>query len=78
MLDIMPIPLTKGLFALVDGKNYESLVQWKWHTQYHKRAKVCYASRVIRNPKTNKRETITMQRGVPLLFILATHLFSFL
>lgn len=30
VLDIMTLPLSQGLFALVDGKNYEWLSQWKW------------------------------------------------
>jgi len=29
-LAIMPIPLTQGLYALVDGDNYERLAKYKW------------------------------------------------
>lgn len=27
------IPLTKGMFALVDDEDFDHLVQWKWHVQ---------------------------------------------
>ena len=30
-LDIMAIPISQGLFALVDGKNYERLICYKWY-----------------------------------------------
>jgi len=26
----MAIPLTQGLYALVDGEDYDWLMQWKW------------------------------------------------
>lgn len=31
MLDIMAIPLAQGLYALVDGKDYEWLSKYKWY-----------------------------------------------
>ena len=42
-LDIMAIPLSQGLFALVDGDDYEWLMQWKWHA--HQGRKSFYAAR---------------------------------
>ncbi len=61
MLDIMAIPLSQGLYALVDGKNYEWLMQWKWFlhkghsTDYARRhgiprGKKIYMHRQIMNP----------------------------
>jgi hypothetical protein len=33
ILDIMAIPLTQGLFALVDGKNFERISKHKWYAE---------------------------------------------
>lgn len=41
MLNIMAIPLSRGLFALVDGKDYERLAKYKWHA--NKIGKTYYA-----------------------------------
>ena len=61
MLEIMAIPLTQGLFALVDGKNYERLNCHKWYA--HKQHKVlCYATRKIYNPTTKKVKLVYMHR----------------
>jgi len=43
ILDIMGIPLSRGLFALVDGWNYERLNRYKWHAE--KNRKRFYARR---------------------------------
>lgn len=56
------IPLTKGLFALVDDEDFEWLNQWKWHSN------LGYAKR--NSPWQNKkRQVILMHRevlGVPV------------
>ncbi|MEE9354761.1 MAG: HNH endonuclease [Methylococcaceae bacterium] len=57
MLDIMAIPLSQGLFALVDGKNYEWLMQWKWYAKRQKNGDY-YAQR------GNGRKTILMHRVI--------------
>lgn len=33
ILDIMAIPLTQGLYALVDGKNFERINKYKWYAR---------------------------------------------
>lgn len=57
----MAIPLTQGLFALVDGEDYEWLNQWKWcackgHTTY-------YAVRYAPTQK-GKRRWVRMHREI--------------
>lgn len=59
-LDIMAISLTQGLFALVDGKNYEWLTQWKWCA--HKSGYNYYAERSI--GKKPNQKTISMHRQI--------------
>lgn len=51
------IPLTQGLFALVDDEDFDWLNQWKWYAQ--KSANTFYA---VRNSKrvNGKREQIRM------------------
>lgn len=54
-LDIMPISLTQGLYALVDGEDYEELSKYKWYAKKDK--KTYYAGRTVylgggrKNPK---------------------------
>ena len=43
----MAIPLTQGLYALIDGEDYEWLNRWKWHAQRAKND-ICYAVRLER------------------------------
>ena len=61
VLDIMPIQLTQGLYALVDGKDFECLNQYKWCV--HKRKFTYYA---VRNTKVKngKQRTILMHRQI--------------
>ncbi len=35
LLEISLIPLTQGLFSIVDDEDYEYLMQWKWQTQFN-------------------------------------------
>lgn len=54
------IPLTKGLFALVDAEDFDYLNQWKWHTSYYG-----YANRrkhIKSTRKNQKFEMIKMHR----------------
>ncbi|GAH48937.1 unnamed protein product, partial [marine sediment metagenome] len=60
ILDIMPIPLTQGLFALVDGEDYEELSKYKWHAA--KRGEICYAEHSYRNK--GKKINILMHRMI--------------
>jgi len=39
------IPLTRGLFAIVDAEDYEWLSQYKWHVQFADYKRTCYAAR---------------------------------
>lgn len=51
-LDIMAIPLTQGLFALVDGEDYERISKYKWYA--HKWGTTYRAARnqTIRSKRT--------------------------
>lgn len=57
-LSIMAIPLTQGLFALVDGEDYEQLSKHKWYAK--KNRNTFYAVRMIYKPK----KTILMHRVI--------------
>lgn len=59
-LDIMAIPLTQGLFALVDGKDYKWLNQHKWYA--HKSRNTYYAYR--RYKQNGKSILISMHRQI--------------
>ena len=56
----MSIPLSQGLYAIVDGKNYERLSMHKWHAAEN--GKTYYAGRYIR--RKSKRTTISMHREI--------------
>lgn len=58
---IMAIPLTQGFFALVDGKNYEWLSQWKWYVQ--KAKNTIYATRCEKSD-SGKWVVIGMHREI--------------
>ena len=51
------IPLTRGLFALVDDADFEWLNQWKWHAQKYSRK--CYA---VRHDPADHAKVIIMHR----------------
>lgn len=57
----MAIPLSQSLFALVNGKNYEWLNQWKWHALWQPSIKDFYAVRHS-SQKLGKRKSIFMHR----------------
>ena len=59
-LDIMAISLTQGLFALVDGNDYEELTKHKWHA--NKSGNTYYAARRI--GKWPNQKTILMHRVI--------------
>ena len=62
ILDIMSIPLSQGLYALVDGENYEWLMQWKWCA--FKAPATFYAARKGYDKKAGKRMMIKMHREI--------------
>ena len=51
------IPLSQGLYAVVDDRDYEWLSQWKWHA--YRDGSTFYAVRDIHRPN---RETVKMHR----------------
>jgi len=61
MLDIMAIPLTKGFFTLVDGKNYKRLNKYSWYASINGRTH--YAVRGNRK-KGKAFTTILMHREI--------------
>jgi len=56
------IPLTQGLFALVDDEDFEYLNQFKWHA--HKANRTFYALRNSLYKDNKKRHTIQMHRVI--------------
>lgn len=56
----MPIPLTQGLYALVDGENFERLSMHKWSA--HKSYNTYYAVRAIK--RKGKQKLIRMHREI--------------
>ncbi len=60
-LAIMAVPLSQGLFALVDGEDYKWLMQWKWYTCKEQSGNY-YARRTTR--KYKRRQSILMHRQV--------------
>lgn len=61
ILNIMPIPLTQGLFALVDGEDYVWLSKYKWYAIKQKNGDY-YARR--NTGKSSKRRTVYMHRDI--------------
>ena len=50
-LDIMAIPLTRGLYALVDGEDYEELSKHKWCAVKHGKNYYAVRGKTIGNKK---------------------------
>jgi len=50
------IPLTQGLFALVDDKDFEWLSQWKWFTYKHRNT--FYAKRMSKTADGKRTTTL--------------------
>lgn len=76
MLEIMAIPLSQGLFALVDGKNYEELNKYKW--RLHKVKGTCYAIRYLFHNEKRKfflmhRQILGLQYGDGIMTDHANH-----
>jgi hypothetical protein len=65
------IPLTRGLWAIVDASDYEWLMQWKWYAHYAKHTRGYYAQRMESGPGGKQREVrmhrliLGMERGNP-------------
>lgn len=57
------IPLSQGLFALVDDEDFENVSQHKWYAQRFKNRDLIYASRNARDA-TGKHIIIRMHREV--------------
>lgn len=60
-LDIMAIPLTQGLYALVDGEDYERLSRYKWYAA--KSRNTYYA----RRSENTKGRTIDMHQEILII-----------
>jgi hypothetical protein len=56
------IPLTQGLYALVDDEDFEYLNQWKWYAA--KQGNDFYAFRQEYFPSLKKQKTVRMHREV--------------
>ena len=56
------IPLTQGLYALVDSEDYESLARHKWHATRGRTT--FYAQRKVWDPVTRREITIKMHRQI--------------
>jgi hypothetical protein len=60
------LPLTQGLYAIVDADRYDHLMQWRWYAQHGKgKQNIYYANR--RGPRqkgTIKRDVFSLQREV--------------
>ena len=65
------IPLTRGLFAIVDSDDFEYLNQWKWHAQYA--SGIYYAYRSLSRKSGFYDKKLPMTRIIlsvlPTLFI---------
>jgi hypothetical protein len=61
------IPLTRGLYAIVDADNYEWFMQWKWHASWMGDVNAYYAHRNLRVDETGDsslHQVISMHRAV--------------
>ena len=62
--DYMRIPLTQGLFALVDAEDYDWLNQWQWYAHWNRNAKTFYAIRNGKRTKCKPTREISMAREI--------------
>jgi hypothetical protein len=60
------IPLTHGLYAIVDAQDYEWLSQYKWAAHYNQRRNIIYAARSSYSYENGRRRrrTILMHREI--------------
>ena len=60
------IPLTRGLYAIVDAQDYEKLSQYKWHAQSDEGRKTVYAARTISCRENGRRRSraVLMHREI--------------
>jgi len=57
------IPLTQGLWAIVDESDYLWLMQWKWFAHYAPNTQSYYAARMERSPD-GKQRVVHMHRFI--------------
>lgn len=57
------IPLTKGLWTIVDAADYEWLMQWKWYAHYSQNTRCYYVQRMERC-LDGKQHTVHMHRMI--------------
>ena len=57
------IPLTRGIWSIVDAADYRWLMQWKWHAHYDPHTRGYYAVRSERGPD-GKQLTVKMHRVI--------------
>jgi hypothetical protein len=64
--EIRYIPLTHGLYAIVDAEDYEKLSKYKWAALFSQRGRLIYAARSVQTRENGKRKrrTILMHREI--------------
>jgi len=60
------IPLTRGLYAIVDAEDYEKLSKYKWHARVDEGRRTVYAARNVSYHKNGRRHNraILMHREI--------------
>ena len=61
---VRQIPLTRGYFATVDGKDYDALAQWKWRAEWREDVSKYTIYAVRSAPGTNGKKRIYMHRQI--------------